>query len=150
MFGLAPEDAAQVVTAFAAVCALVFGIIQVLSARATQRESTAKQIWMTYELQGLKHPRLSNPELVTLDHDRKLLDGDKMAYAQYEWFVSFMLLACEEVLRLSAGPHWESAVSHNLDVHWSYISHPDFTPLIPNLSPQMRRFIEDNRKRRNG
>ncbi len=103
-------SAAECVTALAAVLALLFAICQVKHARASQREATAKQIRMNYELRAIEHTRFANPEIAVIDYERERLDGNHEEFLEYQWFVSFMLLACEEVLRLRGGPYWERAV----------------------------------------
>lgn len=108
------------ITAFAAVIALVFGVWQVLVARASQREATAIDTWMNYEQRGLEYPKYANPELSKLDYEEKTLDGDRQEFYRYEWFVSFMLLACDEVLLLDSRG-WKDVVKNNLGYHRDYL-----------------------------
>ena len=115
------------VTALAAIIALVFGIWQVLSAKYSQRESTAKELWKEYYLQSIDHPKLANPELSELDFKERLLDGDRGEFFKYQWFVSFMLLACDEVLRLrGGGAEWQKFVENNVGYHRDYIKSQAF------------------------
>ena len=78
--------------------ALVFGIWQIRSSRADSREATAKQIWMEYYLRCIEYPKFANPELSKLDYKNQTLDGKKEKFFDYQWFVSFMLLVCDEVI----------------------------------------------------
>ena len=85
-------------TTIMAFVALVFGIWQIRSSRADSREATAKQIWMEYYLRCIEYPKFANPELSKLDYKNQTLDGKKEKFFDYQWFVSFMLLACDEVI----------------------------------------------------
>jgi hypothetical protein len=109
------------VTAFAAIVALVFGIWQVLSAKYSQREATANDIWMNYEQFGLEYPKYANPELSVLDYEKETLDWSRQEFYRYEWFVSHMLLACDAVLVLGHSNGWEGVVKNNLSYHRDYL-----------------------------
>jgi hypothetical protein len=135
------SDFAAAVTAVAAVVALVFGIWQVRASEASSREATAKQIWMNYELRGFEEPRFANPSIADIDYKARSFIGDAEQFLKYEWFVSFMLLACEEVLRLG-GKDWENGVDDNLLSHWPYLGGPLFAPYLKNMSAMMRRRLD--------
>src|SRR5262245_56478465 len=114
-------DMAGWVTALAAFIALLFGIFQVRSARKTQREATANEIWMNYEQRGLEYPRNANPELSAFDYEKRTLNGKRQKFYEYEWFVSFMLLACDAVLLLNSRG-WKDVVKTNLEYHEKYLT----------------------------
>jgi hypothetical protein len=119
--GIEVGDLAGWVTALAAIVGLAFVSWQVWSARRTQREATANDTWMNYEQFGLKNPKYANPELSVLDYEKTTLDGDRQKFYEYEWFVSFMLLACDAVLILSSRA-WEHVVKANLRYHLDYLN----------------------------
>lgn len=134
-------DLAALATAFIALIGLVFAIVQIRSNQASQREATAKEIWMSYELRAFDYPRFNNPQAAAVDHEAQTFDGDFDKYMQYESFVSFVLLACDEALRLG-GKDWENAVDDNLMLHWDYLGSPRFAPYMKNMSPLMRRRLD--------
>ena len=137
--GFPVGDLAGWTTALAALVALVFGVWQVVSSRASSREATAKQIWMTYELEGLKNRKYANPDLSVLDYNKKTLDDDRGVFYDYQWFVSFTLLACDEVLRLRSGAwDWERVVNENIGYHKDYIASSAFDPSWTHISPRLR------------
>jgi hypothetical protein len=137
--GFPVGDLAGWTTALAALVALVFGVWQVVSSRASGREATAKQIWMTYELEGLKNRKYANPDLSVLECNKKTFDDDRGMFYDYQWFVSFMLLACDEVLRLRTGAwDWEQVVNENIGYHKEHIASSAFDPSWMHISPRLR------------
>ena len=40
--------------------------------------------------------------------------GERQSFYEYEWFVSFMLMACDAVLILGPKGGWEGVVKNNL------------------------------------
>ena len=134
------------VTALAAIIALLFGIVQVMAARADTREATAKAIWMEYYRLCILYPNYANPELSKLDFKKQELDGDRQKFFDYQWFVSFMLLACDEVIRLhGGGPDWEEFVENNVGYHREYIKSPAFEERYHLFSTELIRKIHQIR-----
>src|SRR5262245_64608650 len=120
-------DIATWVAALAAIGGLWFAGAQLRSAkdiqadaRDIQREATANEIWMNYEQRGLEYPKYANPELSRFDYKERTLDGQRQKFYEYEWFVSFMLLACDAVLLLDSRA-WETVVKENLSYHKAYL-----------------------------
>lgn len=135
------------VTALAAIIALLFGIVQVLAARADTREATAKAIWKDYHLHGIQYSELANPDFPKLDYEKEEYNGDRGKFYDYQWFVSLMLLACDEVLRLRGGSDWERIVKNNIRYHLPYInSGKPFQESEEILSDELRRKIDEVRK----
>jgi hypothetical protein len=114
-------DMAGWVTALAAIVGLAFVGWQIRSARNIQREATAHDIWMNYERLGLEYPMYANPELSAFDYKGRKVDGKRQKFYAYEWFVSFMTLACDAVLLIERG-RWEGVVERNLEYHERYLT----------------------------
>lgn len=133
-------------TTIMAFVALVFGIWQIRSSRADSREATAKQIWMEYYLRCIEYPKFANPELSKLDYKNQTLDGKKEKFFDYQWFVSFMLLACDEVIRLRGGAEWERFAENNVSYHRDYIKSPAFVESYHLFGPQLRSKIHQIRE----
>jgi hypothetical protein len=128
--GDAAETVSQVVMAGAAVWALWYAIKQIEfakeqaeSARADAREQTAKIIWTDYHVKGLEHPEYSNPQELLRFHTLK---PNQRKYLEYTWFVSFLLLVCDEILRLQGGTNWKQIVKDNLGWHHEYLKSQKF------------------------
>src|SRR5262249_39083171 len=95
-------NVANLVMALSAIAALLYAFVEVRSARDDSREATAIQTWMEYYLRCLDYPQYACPDL------KKLSDAKIQEFYKYEWFVSFMLLACDQVILLPKdGPNWE-------------------------------------------
>ena len=98
---------------------------------------------MNYELRGLEYPKYANPELSALDYANETLDGDRQKFYEYQWFVSFMLLACSKVLQLRGGANWEKIVVNNIGYHKGYIQCKAFEPSLDVLDPLLRSKITE-------
>jgi hypothetical protein len=147
MCGDAPDwvgDIPTWLTFIAAVIALWFAIKQVRSSREDAREQTAKEIWKAYYLHSIDHPELANPELSKLDFEKQELDGSRQEFYKYQWFVSFMLLACDEVLSLRGdGPDWDKFVENNVGYHRRYLNSRAFEKTQHLFSPKLLNKINE-------
>ena len=149
MLGKVPEwvgDVPTWLTLIAAIVALRFGIKQVQSSREDTREATAKQIRSDYLLHAIQKPELANPDPSKLDFDKGEYGGDGEKFDDYTWFVSFMLLQCDELLRLRDGENdwdWEQIVENNINYHRDFIKSPAFDEMRSMLSPQLRRKLRE-------
>ena len=138
-------ELSQVVMAAAAVGALWYAWVQIESSRAVSREATAKEIRSQYLLEAIRNPTLANPDSSKLDFDKWEYDGNREKFDDYTWFVSFMLLQCDELLRLGGGADdwkWEQIVENNIGYHWDFIKSPAFAEMREVLSPRLRDKIE--------
>jgi hypothetical protein len=99
---------------------------------------------------ALNTPSLQTPELSDLDYENETLDGDKEKFFEYQWFVSFMLLACDQVLRLRGSADWKRIVENNLRYHRDYIRSKAFAPSLEVLSPLLRSKITQVQSEKNG
>jgi hypothetical protein len=81
----AAANLAQVITALVAAFALVYARAQILSARATQRESTAKELYGHYLILALANPSLANPDLSAFDFVTLTVNGSRERFEQYAW-----------------------------------------------------------------
>ena len=110
---------------------------QLRSTRAIQREATAIGIWKDYLELALQHPKLSLPEPYMVLRNR----GTEQ-YKQYEWFVSSLLFACEQVLSLEPdSDEWKRTVASQLSYHQHYLHTTDFEP--GHYGPPLQAIIAD-------
>ncbi len=133
-------------TTIMAFVALVFGIWQIRSRERTSREATAKQTWMEYYLRCIEYPKYANPELSKLDYKNRNSMETAGKFFDYQWFVSFMLLACDEVILLRGGAEWERFAENNISYHRDYIKSPAFVESYHLFSPQLRSKIHQIRE----
>jgi hypothetical protein len=75
---------AQLVSAIAALCAVVGVIVQLYLIRSNAKEASARQVYMSYSEATLKYPQLSEPNL-------EKIKSDPVEYARYKSFVGHML-----------------------------------------------------------
>lgn len=109
------EVAAHIATAIAAVVAvtaLVFTYFQWKRTIHEQRLGAAKALYKEYLQLAMANPDLAEPDLDALRQD-------PAAFHRYEWFVSYLLLACEEVL--ANAPKWSNVVHTQLGFHTDYL-----------------------------
>ena len=142
IFRLSIQDLANVVMATAAVAALWYAVVQVQSSREDTREATAKEIRSQYLLEAIRNPALANPVKEKLIFEEETYDGDKVKFYNYTWFVSFMLLQCDELLRLCGDTDdwkWEQIVENNIRYHEYYIKSPAFDETYRVLSLRLQR-----------
>jgi hypothetical protein len=139
-------NVANLVMALAAIAALLYAFVEVRSARDDSREATAIQTWMEYYLRCLDQPQYACP-------DFKKLKSSKELY-KYEWFVSFMLLACDQVIRLpKGGPNWEQFVRNNVSYHSDYFNDRYFSgnyspPFSPELISKIKEVLAEIREKK--
>lgn len=120
----------------AGVVGLALAYRQLRASREAQREATAIGIWKDYLELALSHPELSLPQPAMV-----LLQRGTNAYKQYEWFVSAMLFACEQVLALEGeSKGWQSTIESQLLYHHLYIRTVDFHPA--HYSDELQRLVK--------
>jgi len=115
MFGVDPTTwgvAANVATVLgfaAAAIAAVGTLWQISSARAVQREVSAKQVCAGVLRLAFDHPEYAEPAgdiLKDLAHAKR-----------YAWFVSNILNLLEEILLTVRGPQWQALIRLLLSYH---------------------------------
>lgn len=106
------------------VLGLALAYWQLRASRSAQREATAIGIWKDYLELALEHPSLSLPQPAIV-----LLERGSERYKKYEWFVSAMLFASEQVLALKGKDSgWQSTIKSQLAYHQLYLRTVDFEP----------------------
>jgi hypothetical protein len=84
----------------AALCAVIGVIVQLYLIRNNARETSARQVYMSYSEATLKYPELSQPNL-----DK--IKADSVEYVRYKNYVSHMLFAFDEILSVYDTPNGE-------------------------------------------
>lgn len=111
------SNVATAVAALAALLALGVAWFQVKAGREAQQETVAKEIYREYLRLALEHPRYAYPNYAHLSANPEGED-----FQRYEWFVSFLCYASEEILEMfDDEPGWQSTIASQLSYHHDYI-----------------------------
>src|SRR5262245_9482957 len=131
---------AQLVSAIAALCAVVGVIVQLYLIRSNAKEASARQVYMSYSEATLKYPQLSEPNL-------EKIKSDPVEYARYKSFVGHMLFAFDEILSVYNTPEWRKSFNEDLRHHQRYICE-DTGPAFDEIYfLKMRELLREARKR---
>lgn len=117
-------DLGQILTALIAGVGLGFAWGQITSARRVQTEATAKELWRGYEKACFEHPEFANPELLAVDYDKKTIDGDRLRFEKYDWFVSLFLNASEEIFYMTNRRDWRHTLRYSVQAHRGFLLSP--------------------------
>jgi hypothetical protein len=135
--GLKPIDSYADVGTFFGGIATAVGVLVALGAAyyarrqiLAQREIVARQIYSEYLKLAIQYPELACG----------VQPADPKEFERYEWFVSFMLNACEHILfYVPEDPRWRDCMVSQIGYHAEYLSKkmdirshysPDFSRLI--------------------
>jgi len=125
------------VLGFAAAALAALGTLwQVSSARAVQREVSAKQVYAGVLRLAFDHPEYAEPS--------GDIHKDAQHAKRYAWFVSNILNSLEEILLTVRGPQWRALIRLLLSYHATYLRSGEFRgPELSTYSPQLRRLIDE-------
>jgi len=129
------------VAGFAALCAGLFTML-------SWREVKAKELYLRHCDVALGHPKLSNPELMSLDLKARTADSSKETFEQYEWYVARLVYTLDECLKLSPTRHWYKVAQTQLANHRSYLSSEYYRSqgYLPHYSQRMQMLIAHQRR----
>lgn len=149
-----PVDSnAEFVTALAtsgltlvAVFALVVAFRQIRVSQRSAREATARAIWHDYEKLCFEHPMFANTDLLGADaikFDEGQINRDPVLFEKYQWFVTVMLGACDEMLHsFRKEEDWKRYLTHHLEYHKLYLKSRSFEPLRSEISERLKNMID--------
>ena len=133
-------NVAQIVSAVAALCAVIGVIFQLYLIRGNAKETSARQVYMSYSEATLKYPELSQPNFDNIK-------ADPVEYVRYKNYVSRMLFAFDEILSVYDTPEWRNSFNEDLKYHARYICE-DTTPEFDKMYfPKMRQLLSGARSR---
>jgi hypothetical protein len=91
----------------------------------SQREATASELYGNYLTLAVEYPMLARGHIPVPPDDGKVDEE----FERYEWFVSVMLHAFEQILDLTKGDQvWLTAISDQINYHEDYLSSSRFIP----------------------
>ena len=142
MFGIDPATwgvAANVATVlgFAAAAIAALGTLwQINSARAVQREVSAKQVYAGVLRLAFDHPEYAEPT--------GEIHKDPAHAKRYAWFVSNILNSLEEILLTVRGTQWQALIRLLLSYHAAYLRSEEFRKAeLKTYSSQLRSLINE-------
>ena len=108
---------AQMAQATVALLGFVAILFQINEIKSNNRETGARQIYLSFTDLAFKNPRFSAPNydaIKTAGHDEQV---------QYETFVSYFLYACEEAIAAfrHATDEWQLSCTHDLKGHLPFL-----------------------------
>ena len=122
------DTLAAVVTAIAALAALLYAHLQISEGRRAEREANANELWRETLRLGFDNPKLSDPslKLADFDYDKLTIDGSRELFQQYEIYVDTVLNASDEILEISPTEPWKTSLRIQLLPHRDYLVSPHF------------------------
>jgi len=125
IFGLMSDDLnayAALITAVVACFALFIATLQILVSRHEGRLGVAKSIYKDYLLLAMQNPKFSAASYPKNNPRLYEFSNEKDEYERYEFYVSYLLFASEEILLLTKGSkEWYASLEAQLRYHALYL-----------------------------
>jgi hypothetical protein len=121
---------ATVIAAIVAIAATLIAVCALRTGRSSQREATAKDIYRDYLKLAFEN----------LDVAEARIRNEK-----YQWFVSFLLTSCDEIVRIRLTDDWRKAIGRDLEPHLDYLYSPEFEKDEgwPLYSPELKAIADE-------
>lgn len=145
------SQGSQIITMFITFGAVVVALCQIKSAELQAQQQLAKSLYQSYLELAFEHPEFAEPKKIMdcsqLERQKK---GDVETclsqYHKYEWFVSRMLYALENILALELSENermiWEQTVDKQVKNHSMYLKSADFSNYINTYSCKLLPILE--------
>lgn len=111
---------------------------------ARQRAS-AEDLWRRYGLLCIQYPDLAYTKESTFEFGTETgrLDGERLKFTRYEYFVSFLLYAIEEIhYAFPNETDWENAIWQELWWHKTYLTSDYFRPWLETNNKYIQDLID--------
>lgn len=142
------DKLAALVTAVAAVVALIYAHLQITEGRRAERETNANELWRETLHLGFDNPKLSEPslKLADFDYDKLTINGSRELFQQYEIYVDTVLNASDEIFEISPTEAWKTSVRIQLLPHRDYLLSPHFqkSGYLDQYGTHLRSFLDEN------
>jgi hypothetical protein len=164
--GLAINLENMLIALFAAI-ALIFGFLQISYLRAAKRHEDARRVdreaaqkrdnaqalWRQYELMCIQYPEFAFPRdakiILDMSNETGTFNGDRKQFTSYEYFVSFMLYAMEEIHDTFGNrDDWETSIIQELEWHDNYLPTEYFDKYAKTNNNYIRALIAEMKKRK--
>jgi hypothetical protein len=141
------ERVGALLTAVAAVAALIYAHLQISEGRRAERQANAHELWRDYLKLAFDHPKLADPrlQLAKFDYDNLTVDGSAKLFQKYEWFAGGLLDAFVEILDVIPSKEWQMTIKSQLQLHRDYLlsSHFRNSEFSQQYSPKFQAFVAD-------
>jgi hypothetical protein len=115
------EDILKYAPVFTAASAVI-ALFAYFTNRRNQKEALLQKAYFDYAKMAVDNPELAFPLKSKIDLEKETLNGDKIKFEKYEWFLSAMLVMSLYVRNMSPeNKHWEGLVINQMSYHWRYI-----------------------------
>jgi hypothetical protein len=116
------KDIATIIAAMVTIPSVIIALAAYLTNRQNQTEALLQKAYFDYAKMAVDNPELAFPPKSKIDLEKGTLNGDKIKFEKYEWFVSSMLVMSLYVRNMSPeNKHWEGLVINQMSYHWRYI-----------------------------
>src|SRR5215471_16960819 len=135
---------APVASSLISAVALVFGVVQLRVNERTRQRNNSDALWRQYELLCIEHPDFAFPDETKLDFEKESgkFGGCQQKFTSYEYFVSFLLYACEGIVTVyRTHSDWHESVMDELHWHKKYLTSEYFKKYLPTCSQRIRSLI---------
>ena len=130
LFNLSAEDLTAYGTLALAALAFVAGTIaalQIIVGKYELRLGLAKSIYKDYLALAVENPEFSMPSYPIAKPPFKEFVADSLNYRKYEFYVSNLIFAAEEILELTqSSQEWRATLQSQLQYHALYFQTEDF------------------------
>lgn len=116
------SNISNIVMGLLAVIAAAIAWYQVRVSHRDQKRTTAKEIYREYLERAFENPKLSSPSHPTSYYPYNKITADDQLFEQYEWYVSYLLLAVEEILDLEESEQWKETLKKQIRFHTEYLN----------------------------
>ena len=132
-----------IVTGVAALIALMMVVWQVRWFRRVQERATAYEIYTQFLSMTLSQPEIATIELSDADARNLSVNGDAVKFPRYEVYVDLMIVAFEQLLKLTHNDQRTRAyVRSYLEHHKAYLCSKRFNELKDQLDEDLLLFVE--------
>ena len=132
-------------------CALAWAYREYKRHQRNHKESLAKGIYSDYLKLAVEYPDLAYPSPRSI---KELTSSEN--FKKYTWFVSYVLVACDEILSLCShniedGNKWKTVIKEQIKFHKVYLSSSEFlnTREIEGYSEELKKLINEVREHKN-
>ena len=113
---------ATLATAVVAIVALTIALYHVMVTKHESRRGVAKSIYMDYPALAFANPKYSSASYPIENPPINEFASDQMEFERYEYFVSYLLFATEEILALTKNDlDWRNTLRDQLKHHAIYL-----------------------------
>lgn len=132
---------------------IIVAYSQIRRAVHLQKKATAAQLWDTYLGRALQYPEFAYPKnfMEQFDFENRKFAGCRREFERYEWFVSTLLRATDEILdEPDIEKHRSATALQNVRYHKAYLKwqytqdRADYLKIVsPKLVSEIEKMIKE-------